>query len=328
MNKFLLVLSLFAFSFSALAVDEVELCNLSAPIQSIEADPARQVALIKAYFADKQVVGVTGFLGCTAGTFKDAQATLKTLDPSIPMQIICPSDSDSVETNVNFLVNQLTSIAARNPKRRIVLLGQSKGAAEILQLLATHPQYLEAGQSFEVANAMTFSAAIGGSAMADLALETDPVLMDKWYKYKEAHGIKDSWFGQILKWILLDPSKPGLQSLATPVSRARNEKLEDETPRDVRRMLEDKVFFVTATRESGAKDVPSFLTNIAQFMAEQDEPNDGLVYEKDQKLRGFGTHLMRVNKASHFSMVSAQGRPECRKEMARLFFLKLAVSGN
>ena len=319
-----LILTSIAISGVAGAVERVELCEMSAAIRDVEPDPARRVARIRAYLADKQVAVVNGYLGCSPTEFRDVHQTLQNLGVNIPLTSICPPSRVAIEANVGYILKSLRTIAARSPDRKIVLLGQSKGGAEILQFLATHPEVMtpKSKRGFEVAAAVTFSAAIGGSVMADIVLNTDPELTQRWEDFKRVNG----GFVRALAKSHFDPTTPGFQSLTTPRSKARNQRLLKETSEETRRLLAEKLYFVTAVRDGTSNDVPDFLTLIAKFMHQQTDANDCLVYEKDQRLDGLGTHLLEVKRASHFSLIGSHGKAECRQELAHLLFLKLAVS--
>lgn len=327
MRKLFITLFAVLISTPALSFERVELCKLDTSIRNIEPDSARQDELLRSFFADKQIVAVNGYFGCSEGNFQNVRNLLRRVGIYTPVSVLCPPDGVAVENNVVFLVQNLRRLATQHPGRKIVLLGQSKGGAEVLQLLATRPEFLEkqTPHDFEIAAAVTFSASVGGSKMADLVLNLDPELKELWEKFKQENGFNESWFSQILSSLLFDPTTPGFRSLTTLSSKARSEKLLTETPESVRKLLRDKLFYVTAVRERDANDVPAFLSLITKFMMELGEPNDGLVFEKDQRLDGIGTHLLEVRRASHFSMVGSEGEPRCREELARLIFLQLAV---
>ena len=330
MKRILLSLTLVLSSHASLAVERVELCDMAAAIRDTEPDTARQVARIRAYFVDKQVVAVNGYLGCSGPEFQDIRTTLQAYGVNVPVTSICPPSHISIENNVDFIVQSLRAASARSPGRKIVLLGQSKGGAEVLQTLADHPDVIapNSARGFEIAAAVTLSAAIGGSVMADLVLKTDPDLIERWEEFKRRNEIKIGWFKRALELIFFDPTAPGFQSLSIPHSKLRNASLASTTSEATRRQLEKKLFFVTAVRDARISDVPMHLKMVAKFMSEQSEENDGLVYEKDQRLDGFGTHLLEVRRTSHFSLIGSYGKPECRQEFARLLFLKLAIQEN
>jgi hypothetical protein len=94
-----------------------------------------------------------------------------------------------------------------------------------------------------------------------------------------------------------------------------------------RAALAHKILFVTSSRDGkDPKDAPAYTARLAGFLMSKRVPNDGLLYEKDQKIPGLGEHLMSIRKASHFNLTADFGPADCRKDFTRFLILKLATS--
>lgn len=300
---------------------------MAAAIRDLEPSPEEQDAKIRSFIRDKHFVFVSGYLGCSPRDFSDMKTFIQTLDPHVPVTKICPPPNTAIENNVEFLIEQIRDSSTKSPERKVILLGQSKGGAEVLQTLATHPELLDPGNrhGFEIARVFTLSAAIGGSVLADLALKTDPGLVARWETFKKKNNVPDGLFVAFLKRVFFDPTTEGFHSLSTLKSRERNERLLNLVSEETRWRLKDKLYFITARRDGKSDDMPFYLQWIARFMSEETQPNDGLVYEKDQRLSELGTHLYEVSRAGHFSLVGEYDNPDCRKEFTRLLLLKMTT---
>lgn len=324
MMKTLIASLLLLVTFPTYAVDQVEFCKLAGPIAARAA--GRDVnTLLRTYMQSRQIVYVEGFMGEKNKAFYDNLVAVRELDPKIPVTRLFPKPEFAIETNVATILAELKLAAQKNPGRSIVLIGMSKGAAEVVQLAATHPEIFVNDNGFVVDVVLPLNAAIGGSVLADLELG-DQELNARYEKYKKDTNQEDSWFEKLiggwLKRQYLNSDTPGFKSLSTPVSKARNAALLAGLTSDKNALLARKVQFVT-TRRTGknALDIPSYLGKLAGFLGHEGRANDALLYEVDQILPGVGAHLASVDGASHFNLTGTYGDANCRKEFTRYLLL-------
>lgn len=309
-------------------VEQVEFCRLAEPIAHRAA--GRDVdALLRTYLETRQIVYVEGFMAEKNRAFYDNLVALRELDAQLPVTRIFPKPEFAIETNVAMILAELKLAAQKNPGRAIVLIGMSKGAAEVVQLAATHPEIFVNDNGFVVDVVLPLNAAIGGSVLADLELG-DADLESRYEKYKVDTNQEDSWFERLiggwLKRAYLNSDTPGFKSLSTPVSRARNAALLAELSQEKSALLGEKVRFVTTHRTGkNALDIPSYLGKLAGFLGYEGRANDGLLYEVDQLLPGVGQHLLSIDGASHFNLTGTYGEAACRKEFTRYLLLLQAA---
>lgn len=331
MKKLVLILASVLIAIQVQAAQQVEFCKMEPAIRELEEDPKRERDLLRAYLKDKQIVFVSGYLGCSGREFRDTRSVIRYLDREVPLSLICPPSERSIEDNVQYLLRRFRTLANRYPDRKMILIGHSKGGAEVLQTLARYPELFEMDETrgYQVANAVTISAPFGGSLLADLLLDINPELTERWDRFAMDNGVADNAFTRWITKLFLDPSSDGFRSLTTPRSYERNRRMTELMDERTKDILRRKVFYVTAQRGvMGDDDLPFFLRPIAKFLSEFVPENDGLVLERDQRLEEIGTSLLQVNGASHFSLIEQFGEPHCRREFTRLLFLNLALNAD
>ena len=319
------VFSALLIPFSALSAPlEAQFCDLAKEMDAIEPDARMRQALMAAYLADKQIVYVSGYFHVNE-EFGDNKSAFREIEPLAPVGKIIPPPKQSVEANVSFLLTQLRDFGTRNPGKKILLIGQSKGGAEVLHLAGSHPAIFAANSTygFHIADVVTLNAAIGGSPLADITLNRDPALTAKWEAYVRENGLQPDWISDLLKQHL-NADSAGFKSLASREARARNTQLLAGMDELVHTILARKFWYVTTRRSPDAKDMPFYLEFSAKFMALHMDPNDGLVEEKMQLLPAVGTHMMALRNAGHMSLIGPQDRSDCRKEFTKLLVLMLA----
>ena len=120
----------------------------------------------EAILANKQVIFVAGFLNelaeLTVGYFSDSIEVAEK-DFGAITSCICPSSKINVPDNAKIIYEQIINIYNKN-KLPIILVGHSKGAAEIEYLLYTNPQLIT---NHIVEQALFIQSAILGSPLAD-----------------------------------------------------------------------------------------------------------------------------------------------------------------
>lgn len=286
-------------------------------------------ARVRDYFATRQLVVVHGYWG---GEFDDNREAVHAIDACIPVTTINPLASASVEENAEALIPRLRKAASENLGNEIVLLGHSKGGAEILQLAIEHPEIFSDGKplGFKVAITVTVQAAIGGSVLADLELQRDEKLAARWSAFAEKNGgAGDSFIARTLKNLFLGSGSAGFRALATRESAERNAYLRRKFavhPAATRALLNEKIAYVTAMRNpENTGDLPFYLDHLGRFLAEGGEPNDGLVELWHQTLPGIGRELFNVRGAGHFSLVADKESAACRREFTRLLLSEIAA---
>lgn len=330
MKRCILFLASILIALQVEAAQQAEFCKMEPAIRELEEDPKRERDLLRDYLRDKQIVFVSGYLGCSGREFRDTRTVIRYLDRKVPLSLLCPPSGRSIEDNVRYLLRRFRALANRYPDRKMILIGHSKGGTEILQTLATYPELFEMDETrgYQVESAVTISAPFGGSLLADLLLDINPELTERWERFAEENGILDNAFTRWITKLFLDPSSDGFRSLTTSSAYERNLRLMEGMDETTREILRRKVFYVTAQRNGAVseEDLPFFIRPIAKFLSEFESENDGLVMERDQRLSEFGTSLLQVNGASHFSLIDQFGEPHCRREFTRLLFLNLALN--
>jgi|GEM_PF-2770269 len=334
----LLVSALFAgYPQLASSVEVVEFCNMKHIISKLEPSPKRQNLLISSHLKDKAVVYIGGFFNCSSDDFKDNESLIEQINADVPIYRICPDSKLAIQENADKILARLAYYSDRHPQRKYLIFGQSKGGAETLQLSATHPSiFTIAGKldhGFVVHRAIAVNSAIGGTTLADLALNRDPILLERWSEFKDRLGLTNNFFGKVLKWLLLDDLSAGFKSLTTSEAAVRNQQLKLQLSFDSKSLLQRKLLYVTSERSmqddaEGSKDLPFYLKNLAKFMFEHGHQNDGLVFESNQRLEGIGTHYLSVKNAGHFSLAGSYDKPSCRKDFMRYLLLKLAMDAD
>lgn len=329
MKKMFLLLVSALIATQSYAAQQVEFCKMEPAIRELESDPKQERDKLRAYLKDKQVVFVSGYLGCSSREFRDSRSVIRYLDPDVPLSMICPPSHRSIENNVRYLLRKLRALANQFPDRKMILIGQSKGGAEILQTLASHPELFEADETrgYQVDRAVTISAPFGGSVLADLLLDANPDLTDSWDEFAEENGVVDNAFTRWITKLLLDPTSDGFHSLSTSRSLERKRRILEKIDRNTVDLLNRRIFYVTAQRNADSQeDLPVFIRSISKFMNKLSPFNDGLVFEHDQRVEEFGTHLLQINGGSHFNLTHQYGEPHCRREFTRLLLLNLALN--
>lgn len=287
---------------------------------------SERMSEISAYLKNKYVVYLTGYLGAAKEEFSDGEKALKEMAPGVPVIKIETPTEASVENNLPVLIRKLAEIGRAQSGRLGILIGHSKGGAETVLLAVSHPEvFTSLTHGFQLDRAVVIQGAVGGSVMADLGESGDPEMSAKW----QAHVAKRGWFENAIKGLLrgifLKGDSDGFKSLSRPMCRERNEKLANGLSSESRELLGKRLLYLTSQRESHADDMPLILKSVAKFMAEQAEPNDGLVFVSDQFYAGFGKRLMHVERAGHFSLTGSEDKSFDRAGFVRELFTKLAA---
>lgn len=327
MKKWILLSMALLIANKVQAVKRVELCHMEPVIREIAGEPEQELNWLRSYLKDKQIIFVSGYLGCTRSEFRDSMAVIERIDPDVPVNRICPPSERSVENNVEYVRRQIRLIAAHNPNRNIVLIGQSKGGVEIVQTLAVYPELMRPNErrGYHVAGVVTISAPFGGSAIADLLLGENPLLTEQWEEFAIVNKIPDNGLVRLITRIFIGATFDGFESLTTVRSEERKRRTLDKLDARTRRLLNQRVYYVTSRRYHDRDgDLPVVVRPIAKFLSFLDPDNDGLVFERNQRWNDFGTHLLEIEGASHFSLVEVYSEPRCRREFTRLLFLELA----
>jgi hypothetical protein len=147
------------------------------------ASPSAPASLSTRY----HVVIVPGFLSsCFSGTpaFSKGQTDLRNKNVAVDL---IPVPNDPSSSNAKLIATSLHSMLAQDP-RKIILVGYSKGAPDIYEMLVSNPDL--AGH---VAAFISVAGAVGGSPIADAI----PAQADKWideFNMKGCHGNIDLGF--------------------------------------------------------------------------------------------------------------------------------------
>ena len=226
---------------------------------------------------------VSGFLNEFApGYFGDNRETLIANGvPADSIHIYSPYSSRSVEENAEtYLPEQFAPLAK---KGKLVLIGHSKGAAEILSFALQNPKFVEKN----VESIFLIQGAFGGSGLAD-------------YIKGEGHPVDDQmpWckrFSFELKYLFALVGDAvllgdGIESLTHKNAAEYWTKLK-KTSTDAVATIGSKVYYIQSVLKN-PDDASAFIRNPAWYMHTYYGPNDGLVELKDQYVPWVGTPLV------------------------------------
>lgn len=303
--------------------EHVEFCKMESDLLRAAGSREKADSVLRAYLADKQIVYVEGLLGSTRTAFRDNQKAIHELDATVPITKLAPPSKNTVEENAMHLVFDIARESVAHPGRKIILMGMSKGGAEVLQTAVRDPRIFN-----DVDVVVPMNAAIGGAILADLELYTNAELTKRWETYLAANNLTPGFLtdklARLAKYFLLDTGSAGFRSMSTKESILRNEALHSKAKHAPG--LDSKIQFVTTHRTATDRtDSPSFMSIVSDFLNLDGVANDGILFEKDQALEGVGTHLLSIAGASHFNLTGTYGKAECRADFTRYLIYKLAT---
>lgn len=301
-------------------------CQLNGLIEGTEASASQRVLKLRTFLQDRHVVYVSGFMGETG--FSGNRIALLNIYGKTPITILNPPTEQAIEQNVGWLLRSLAREQARFPDKKLLILGHSKGAAEVVQMAATHPELFQIDNIWKLTldQVVAIHAPMKGAVLADLELELDDQLLQDWRSYTERKNISNLGWLEWLKGWLLNSSSKGFYSLTRFASTERNAQLIERLgPRAEE--IRNRVFFVTSST-TRLDQLPFYLRTLADFKTDLGYIHDGLVVEEAQVLPEVGTHLLSIQDAGHFSLTTSSGPAQCQDEFTRLLFLRLSQEAN
>lgn len=280
------------------------------------------------FLQGKQIVLINGYW---SGDFSDNLAELRRIDPGIPFTKINPTPAKSIAENAELLIPLLKKASAANPSRaKIILIGHSKGGAEVIHLSVYHSEIFDSSKSlgFQVDQVLTLQAALGGSIVADIELGNDLELFGSWRQFILSKNIKIPWWAAHLKSLLLGVKTPGFQSLSTLQSKKRNSELLQffaALPSETQSKIKSHIHFNVSYRKAkNLSSLPFYLRTMAEFIDSQGSRNDGLLKLEHQSLEEIGNILITAEDRSHFNLIEKYGPAKIRQDFTFEMLLRLS----
>jgi len=290
--------------------------------------PPNEDEQIRKFLQGKQIVLVNGYWG---GDFSDNLKELRRIDPGIPFTKINPAPAQSIAENAELLISLLKKASRANPSRaQIILIGHSKGGAEVVHLAVYHSEIFDSsnGLGFQVDQVLTLQAALGGSIVADIELRNDLELFSSWRQFLVSKNIKVPWWALHIKGLLLGIKTPGFQSLSTLQSKERNSELVhffSSLPLKIQQKIKSHIHFNVSYRKAeNFSSLPFYLRTMAEFIDSQGSPNDGLLKLEHQSLAEVGNILITAEDRSHFNLIEKYGPAKIRQDFTFEMLLRLS----
>lgn len=283
-------------------------------------------------------VFVAGFLNeaFRQGYFNEnREALLEAGVAANAIHVLFPRSADAVAETATRLRQELPALAAGG-HQKLVLIGHSKGAAELLAFALANPAFVRA----RVAAIFLAQGAIGGSGVADYVTGAGHPLDDKMPAASRMAFAVAAQGGKLLDGQL----DRGFQSLThrqaaalwarlvprqSPANPA-NADAKGAAKREVRATplgaaAADRIFYVRGHRPPAA--VSKILALTATYLATYYGDNDGLVEVEDQWIPGVGRVLATVE-ADHMALtvgrpVSGDG-PAVRRAFTHALLMQVA----
>ena len=204
----------------------------------------------------KQVVFVGGYLneGFRAHYFDDATAVMK--DLGVATSLVFPPSHESVTDDSDLVVREVEAKFQATGKP-VVLVGHSKGGADVLLAVIRHPELVRSGM---VDRVVSIQGAVGGSPVATQLSKIPDWIRDK------VPGLSCLDF-------------PGLESIAGSEKTVFDGELAKLSPAD-RALLSSRVFYVRGAVKD--KHSTALELRLTHRLLDADGANDGLVLAKDQ----------------------------------------------
>ncbi len=226
---------------------------------------------IQTAFENVQILYVAGFGNEVSGFLREPFAPhRKFITEQIGIQnhtVIEPQSLKSPTENKLYLLSEIYKALERNP-HPILLVGHSKGSAEIANTLLQHPDLIKSGF---VLGAIFINGALGGSPLANITTDALPsatqVFIEDTLLQSGAKTISDftiqTFLGKSIHELRRDKSERRFESLAENLSQ------EDQT------LLRDRFFFFR-----------SYVSNEHELTLlgtmRETRPHDGVLLVEDQ----------------------------------------------
>jgi pimeloyl-ACP methyl ester carboxylesterase len=210
--------------------------------------------------------------------------------------ILDSSSKNSVESNIENHVSALKSFAKKTQKK-MILIGHSKGGAELLHLSLAHPGFF----AESVHGAYLIQAAVGGSPVADWMdhAENFPLRREDSLPWWQKIYMKGT---RVLLNSLFANYRVGLQSLYQAKDKQSLDRYVTAMTPALRNTVQKKVFYITSTETCDA--ISKVIQATGCYLLQYGE-GDGLVLWKDQFYTGVGQVIMQVQ-ADHADFVLSE----------------------
>ena len=226
------------------------------------------------------------------------------------IHVVFPRSADAIAETAARLGQELPALAGQG-RQKLVLIGHSKGAAELLAFALANPAFVRA----RVEAIFLAQGAIGGSGVADYITDAGHPLDDKMPAASRVAFAVAARGGKLLDGQL----DRGFQSLTHRQAAALWAQL---LPR---RGATERIFYIRGHRDPAA--VSKILSLTATYLSTYYGDNDGLVEVEDQSVSGAGRVLATLE-ADHMSLtvarpVSGDG-PAVRRAFTHALLMQLA----
>lgn len=276
-------------------------------------------------------VFVAGFLneGFKPGYFNENREALAEAGVVAgAIHVVFPHSADAVEETAARLGHEIPDLAAQGPEK-LVLVGHSKGGAELLAFALGNPTFVRE----RVAAIFLVQAAIGGSGVADYVTDKGHPLDDRMPAASRVAFSVAARGGKLLDGHL----DRGFQSLTHDRAAALWARLlpsghpngrhanESKATAAAPPFLAERIFYVRSHR--APERVSKMLSLTATYLTTYYGDNDGLVQVEDQWLPGTGRVLATLD-VDHMALtvarpVSGDG-PAFRRAFTQALLMQLA----
>jgi len=279
--------------------------------QVAAADPLPQDVLAAA--RRYRYVFVAGFLNeaFRSGYFNENRDALLAAGVGADaIHVVFPRSADAVAETAGHLRQQIPALAGAGPQK-LILIGHSKGAAELLAFALGNAAFVRA----RIEAIFLVQGAIGGSGVADYITDAGHPLDDEMPAAARVAFAVAARGGKLLDGQL----DRGFQSLTHRQAAALWARL---VPRQ---SPSDRIFYVRGHRKPA--EVSKILSLTATYLSTYYGDNDGLVEVEDQWIPGLGRVLATLE-ADHMALtvarpVSGDG-PAVRRAFTRALLMQLA----
>ena len=241
------------------------------------------------------------------------------------IHVVFPRSADAIAETAERLHREIPTLAAAGDQK-LVLIGHSKGAAELLAFALANPAFVRT----RVEAIFLAQGAIGGSGVADYITDAGHPLDDKMPAASRVAFAVAARGGKLLDGEL----DRGFQSLthrqtaalwARLVPRSSDSETTKAWAKPSVGPAADRIFFIRSHRRPGA--VSKILALTATYLATYYGDNDGLVELEDQELPGVGRVLATLE-ADHMALTVARpvsgDEPAVRRAFTHALLMQLA----
>lgn len=247
---------------------------------------------VRAGAAQTRFILVAGFLneGMPCYFQENVQALRDGGVPASQIHILFPESGRGIEDNVAPLARQILQLTDHDDKR-LVLIGHSKGAVELLAAAVLTPELARRASTI-----LLIQGAFGGSGIADFIQDVGRPMSPQ-IPWQHAVWL---WTSKAAGSVLNQAINPGFSSLRRDYARAYWTNLLTRHARDIRE-VSPKVYYIRSYVHPD--HAAPILNCTGWYLHTAYGPNDGLVEYDDQYVVGIGRDLATLE-ADHAGLTS------------------------